>query len=102
GSVGRGGLFGTSVSGPISPLLSCPPGGCPRRTRRCEVAAFQALVETVGTALRIAEPHIDACRTVEAIEIALRAETHRCKADGQHTRAATYDRAAEALAGTLP
>jgi hypothetical protein len=51
------------------------------------VAAFQTLVETVGTALRIAEPHMGACRTVEAIEIALRAETHRCKAEGQHTRA---------------
>jgi hypothetical protein len=63
------------------------------------VAAFHALVETVGTALRIAEPHMDACRTIEAIEIALRAETHRCKAEGQHTRAATYERAAKALAG---
>jgi len=66
------------------------------------VAAFQTLVETVGAALRIAEPHIRACRTVEAIEIALRAEAHRCKAEGQHTRAAAYDRAAEALARTLP
>jgi hypothetical protein len=66
------------------------------------MAAFQTLVETVGAALRFAVPHMGACRTVEAIEIALRAETHRCKAEGQHTRAATYDRAAEALAGTLP
>jgi hypothetical protein len=65
------------------------------------VAAFQALVEAIGAALRIAEPHMGACRTVEAIEIALRAEMHRCKAEGQHTRAAAYDRAAEALAGTL-
>ena len=56
------------------------------------MAAFQTLVETVGAALRIAEPHVDACRIVEAIEIALRAETHRCKAEGQHTRAAAYDR----------
>jgi hypothetical protein len=63
------------------------------------VAAFQTLVEAVGTALRIAEPHTGACRTVEAIEIALRAETHRCKAEGQRTRADTYDRAAKALAG---
>jgi len=67
------------------------------------VAAFQTLVETVGAALRIAEPHMGACcRTIEAIEIALRGEMHRCKAEGQHTRAAIYDRAAEALAGTLP
>ena len=63
------------------------------------MATFQALVEAVGAALRIAEPHMGACRTIEAIEIALRAETHRCKAEGQHTRADTYDRAAKALAG---
>jgi hypothetical protein len=66
------------------------------------VAAFQALVEAVGAVLRIAEPHMAARRTIEAIEIALRGEAHRCKAEGQHTRAATYDRAAEALAGVLP
>jgi len=66
------------------------------------VAAFQSLVEALGAALRIAEPHMGACRTIEAIEIALRAETHRCKAEGRHTRADAYHRAANALAGALP
>ena len=64
--------------------------------------AFQALVETVSAALRIAEPHMGSCRAIEAIEIALRAEVCRLNALGRYTRAAPYDRAAEALSGTLP
>ena len=77
------------ISDLLSPLLSCPTGWATHGVLwRCEVAAFHALVETVGRALRTAEPHMGACRTIEAIEIALRAETHRCKSEGQHTRAA--------------
>jgi hypothetical protein len=73
---------------PAPPLLSCPPAGADHCVPGGVKWPHSKLSWRPSVrALRIAEPRMSACRTVEAIEIALRAETHRCKAEGQHTRA---------------
>ena len=59
--------------------------------------AIEILAEAIGAALRIADPHMDSRRRIDAIENALRAESARLYEAGRYDEAARFQRAASIL-----